>query len=124
MPVAEPAVQSFTRIRIVPPANANEEYSEPEIELILSQLPTHANAVKLAVVLKRSVKAIMLIYSIAYSGKMLKQSLVGNGPDNNNVIVRIARVKRKLGIFIGHKPKATVIPNGRGGFIVDLPDNE
>lgn len=109
--VWSPTVQSFLKpkikIRIVPPTRANDVYSDAEVELILSMVPTHQTASILAQTLQRSRGAIMMIYQLAYSGSWLKQNIEGNVgcPDRDNVHMKIGRAKKKLGIFVGHRPK-------------------
>ena len=91
---------------VVPPKRANEPYSESEVELILSSLPTYQNARVLGESLQRSAAAIMTVFKLAYSGKWLKQTLEAKADavDPQNVHTRIGRVKKKLGIVVGHLP--------------------
>jgi len=84
---------------------AFERYTKEEIELILSLTPTYSNVNNLAKSLGRTEDAIYTIYSLAYSGKWLKQMLSGLGPHQNNVATKVAAAKKKLGIFIGHEPR-------------------
>lgn len=109
--VWSPVVQEFIKpkfkLRIVPPAKANEPYSDAEVELMLSMVPSHHAVGLLAQTLCRSRGAIMMIYQLAYSGNWLKQQIAGNDgcPDRDNVHLKIGRAKKKLGIFVGHRPK-------------------
>ena len=126
MALESPTVQS-----VVPPvptspswdtSNQDKPYSEAEILLILKQVPSFENARLLAIVLKRTQKAIQTIQALAYSGKWLKQTVEGKPATQDNVHIKVARIKKQLGIFIGHVPKSAVKPDGRGGFIVTIPD--
>ena len=57
--------------------NAFAPYNQKEIDLILSLVPNKANTLNLAKPLGRSFDAIGMIFQIAYSGNMLKNSPVG-----------------------------------------------
>jgi hypothetical protein len=83
---------------------AFEPYTNQEVELILSILPTHRNVKNLAKALGRTQDAIYTIYKLAYSGRWLKQSLQALGDDQDNVMTKVGRAKTKLGIFVGHQP--------------------
>jgi hypothetical protein len=80
---------------------AGERYVQKEVDLILSLVPTDTNAERLAAALGRNVDAVRFIYIIAYDEKLLRDGLTPNG---NNVYHKIARAKKKLGIFIGYRP--------------------
>ena len=75
-------------------------YNQKEIDLILSLVPNKTNTLNLAKSLGRSFDAIGMIYQIAYSGNMLKNSLASMKESQNNVIAKIARTKKKYGIYI------------------------
>ena len=83
--------------------NADKPYEEEEIELMLSLAPTRINVKNLAASFKRSRSAIRLLYRMAYSGNWLKNN---KSKGEDNVHTKIARVKRQLGIVVGHRPKA------------------
>jgi len=80
-------------------------YKQEEINLILTLAPTHANVKNLAKSLGRSTDAIYTVYHLAYSGRWLKDTLSGMGDAQNNVATKIARAKKRHGIFIGHEIK-------------------
>ena len=80
-------------------------YKQEEINLILTLPPTHGNVKNLAKSLGRSIDAIYTVFHLAYSGRWLKDTLSGMGDDQNNVATKIARAKKKHGIFIGHEVK-------------------
>lgn len=80
-------------------------YKQEEVNLILTLVPTHDNVKNLAKSLGRSTDAIYTVYHLAYSGKWLKDTLSGMGASQNNVVTKIARAKKKLGIFVGHEVK-------------------
>lgn len=84
---------------------AFEPYKQKEVDLILSMVPTHANVKNLAESLGRTKDAIYTVYNLAYSGKWLKDFLGGMEKHQDNVVTKIARTKKKSGIFIGHKPR-------------------
>jgi hypothetical protein len=84
---------------------AFEPYSQQEMDLILSLVPTHVNAKNLAKSLGRTEEAIHTVYHYAYSGKWLKRDLAEMGEHQDNVLTKIAKSKKKHGIFIGHEPK-------------------
>lgn len=71
----------------------------------MSMIPTHANVRNLAESLGRSDDAIYTIFELAYSGNWLKNTLRGMKENQDNVATKIARTKKKLGIFIGYNPK-------------------
>jgi hypothetical protein len=84
---------------------AFERYSQKEVNLILSLVPTHTNVKNLAEALGRSEDAIYMVYSYAYSGKWLKRDLaIAKEEGRDNILTKIAKAKTKLGIFIGHEP--------------------
>ena len=87
------------------PPKAFDPYSTEEIELILSVVPTRTNVKNIAKSLGRSEDAIYTVYELAYSGRWLKGQLARFGPEQNNVMTKIARTKKKLGMFVGHIPK-------------------
>lgn len=87
------------------PPRAFDRYYDEEIELILSVTPTYANVRILAKSLGRSEEAIWTIYELAYSRKWLKGQLKRFGPDQDNVMTKISRAKKKIGIIVGYKPK-------------------
>ena len=80
-------------------------YSQQEVDLILSLVPTYANVKNLAKSLGRSEDAIYVVYHYAYSGKWLKRDLAEMEKHQDNIITKIAKAKKKHGIFIGHEPK-------------------
>jgi len=84
---------------------AFEQYKQQEIDLILSLPPTHKNVKNLAKSLGRTQDAIYTIYHLAYSGKWLKQSIIGCTDNADNVVTKIAKTKEKYGMFIGHEIK-------------------
>ena len=84
---------------------AFEPYSQQEMDLILSLVPTHANVKNIAKSLGRSQDAIYTVYHYAYSGRWLKRDLAEMGEHQDNVLTKIAKAKKKYGIFIGHEPK-------------------
>jgi hypothetical protein len=79
-------------------------YEQEEVNLILTLPPTHTNVKNLAKSLGRTTNAIYTIYHLAYSGTWLKDTLSGMGAAQNNVVTKIARAKKRHGIFIGHAP--------------------
>lgn len=83
--------------------NAFTPYKQEEVNLILTLAPTHANVKNLAKSLGRSIDAIYTVYHLAYSSRWLKDTLSGMGDTQDNVATKIARAKKKHGIFIGHK---------------------
>lgn len=85
--------------------HAFNPYKQEEVNLILTLAPTHGNVKNLAKSLGRSTDAIYTVYHLAYSGKWLKDTLNGMGNSQDNVATKIARTKKKLGIFIGHEVK-------------------
>ena len=84
---------------------AFDRYSTEEVELILSLVPTRRNVRNLAVALGRSENAIEIVFEVAYSGKWLKKELEEAGPDQDDVMTKVGRVKKSLGIFVGHRPR-------------------
>jgi hypothetical protein len=105
-----PTARKF-KLRIVPPKRANEPYSDSEVELILSKVPTRRNVVLLARSLERTRAAITTIFQMAYSGKWLKQTIEDNAgcPGRNNVHLRIAEAKARMEIVVGHQPKLRAV---------------
>lgn len=89
------------------PSRDKAPWSDEETELVLLQVPTWENAARLARLLGRTEAAILTIYAMTYSGNWLKKALAGNEghPGRNNVHLRIAAAKKKLGITVGHRPK-------------------
>ena len=85
-------------------ARAFERYSQQEVNLILSLVPTYANVKNLAKSLSRSEDAIYMVYNYAYSSKWLKRDLSEMDEHQNNVLTKIANAKKKYGIFIGYEP--------------------
>lgn len=85
-------------------ARAFERYSQQEVDLILSLVPTHTNVKNLAKSLGRTPDAIYVVYNYAYSGRWLKRDLADMAEYQNNVLTKIAKAKKKSGIFIGHEP--------------------
>jgi hypothetical protein len=77
-------------------------YKQEEINLILGLPPTHANVKNLAKSLGRTTDAIYTVYRLAYSPRWLKELLNDMKDSQDNVVTKIARAKKKLGIFIGH----------------------
>lgn len=72
------------------------EYSEGELEVILSLVPTKTNILWLSKLLKRSESSIKIVYKFAYE----------HGPfgDNSDVQERkIIEAKNRVGIDIGRK---------------------
>ncbi len=86
-------------------ARAFERYSQQEVDLILSLVPTHANVKNLARPLGRTAEAVYVVYNYAYSGRWLKRDLADMDEHQNNVLTKIAKAKKKYGIFIGHEPR-------------------
>lgn len=82
--------------------NAFAPYKQQEVNLILTMIPTHGNVKNLAKSLGRSNGAIYTIYHPAYSGRWLKDTLSDMDDSQDNIVTKIARAKKKLGIFIGH----------------------
>ena len=83
---------------------AFDPYTQREVDLILSLVPNKVNTTNLAKALGRSFDAIAMIYVWAYSGRMLKDALAGMKDTQDNVVTKIAKAKKKLGIYIGHEP--------------------
>jgi len=83
---------------------AFERYSQQEVNLILSLVPTYNNVKNLAKSLGRSEDAIYVVYNYAYSGKWLKRDLAELDENQNNVLRKIANAKKRIGIFIGYEP--------------------
>jgi len=83
---------------------AFERYSQQEVNLILSLVPTYNNVKNLAKSLGRSEDAIYVVYHYAYSGKWLKRDLAELDENQNNVLIKIANAKKRMGIFIGYEP--------------------
>ena len=84
--------------------NAFEPYTQREIDLILSLVPNRINTTNLAKSLGRSFDAISMVYQWAYSGNMLKNALSGMKDTQDNVVTKVAKAKKELGIYIGHEP--------------------
>ena len=84
---------------------AFEPYTKEEIQLLLSMLPTHDNVRIIAKTLGRSRGAIYTLYRLAYSVDWLKENIQNTAPHQDNVVTKIASAKKKLGIFVGHRPK-------------------
>ena len=82
---------------------AFEPYKQEEVDLILSVVPTHNNVKNLAKSLERSKEAIYTIFHLAYSGKWLKNSLNEMNDSADNIVTKIAKSKKKCGLFIGHE---------------------
>lgn len=102
------AAAEMGTLRIVKPARDGAKYSHDEVKLILSVLPTIANAKMLAHSLERTTNAIRFIHNMAYSGKWLKDTLANKGcqdPGAENIHKLVGIVKKELGISIGHMPK-------------------
>ncbi len=85
-------------------ARAFERYPQQEVNLILSLVPTHANVKNLAKSLGRTENAIYMVYKYAYSGNWLKRDLSEMDEHQNNLLTKIAKAKKKYGVFIGHAP--------------------
>jgi len=85
--------------------NAFNPYKQEEVNLILTLAPTHANVKNLAKSLGRTTDAIYTVYRLAYSRRWLKDTLSGMGDAQDNIATKIARAKKKLGIFAGHEAK-------------------
>ena len=83
--------------------NAFAPYKQEEVNMILTLVPTHGNVRNLAKSLGRSTDAIYTLYHLAYSGRWLKDILNRTEDTQDNVAAKIARAKKKLGIFVGHK---------------------
>ena len=83
--------------------NAFNPYKQEEVNLILTLAPTHANVKNLAKSLGRSTDAMYTVYHLAYSGKWLKGTLNDMEDTQDNIATKIARAKKKHGIFIGHE---------------------
>ena len=83
--------------------NAFSPYKQEEVNLILSSAPTHTNVKNLAKSLGRTTDAIYTIYNLAYSGRWLRDTLKDMDDSQNNVVTKIARAKKRQGIFIGHE---------------------
>jgi hypothetical protein len=79
-------------------------YKQEEINLILTLAPTHGNVKNLAKSLGRTADAIYTIYHLAYSGRWLKDLLNDMKDSQDNVVTKVARAKKRLGIFVGHAP--------------------
>ena len=45
-----------------------------------------------------------MVYEIAYGGKLLKNNLKKMANTQDNVYTKVAKAKKKLGIYIGHEP--------------------
>jgi hypothetical protein len=85
-------------------SKAFEPYSQKEIDLILSLIPNKTNTTNLSKSLGRSFNAIGMIYEIAYSGRLLKNTLENMDDTQDNVYTKIANAKKRLGIYIGYEP--------------------
>jgi len=85
--------------------NAFNPYKQEEVNLILTLAPTHANVKNLAKSLGRTTDAIYTVYRLAYSPRWLKDTLSGMEASQDNVATKIARAKKKFGIFVGHEVK-------------------
>ena len=83
---------------------AFDPYKQKEIDLILSLVPNKINTTNLAKSLGRSFDAIALVYIWAYSGRMLKNALADMKDTQDNVVTKVAKAKKRLGIYIGHEP--------------------
>jgi len=77
-------------------------YKQEEINLILTLAPTHGNVKNLAKSLGRTTDAIYTVYRLAYSPRWLKDLLNNMKDSQDNVVTKIARAKKRLGIFVGH----------------------
>jgi hypothetical protein len=85
--------------------NAFNPYKQEEVNLILTLAPTHANVKNLAKSLGRTTDAIYTVYHLAYSGRWLKDTLNATGDSQDNVVTKIARAKKRLGLFEGYNAK-------------------
>ena len=85
-------------------SKAFEPYTQKEIDLILSLVPNKTNTNNLAKSLGRSFDAIAMVFTLAYSGKFLKNALANMKDTQDNVVTKVAKAKKKLGIYIGHEP--------------------
>ena len=84
---------------------AHEHYRQEEINLILSQLPTHTSMANLSKSLGRTEEAIKMIFVRAYDGKFLRESIRDLSPRaRQNLILQIVKAREELGIFVGHRP--------------------
>ena len=90
-----------TKLNGIP--KAFEPYKQEEINLILTMVHTYANVKNLAKSLGRNQGAIYTIYNMAYSGKWLKSMLRDMSESQDNVVTKVARAKKKYGIFVGHE---------------------
>ncbi|MBN1190791.1 MAG: hypothetical protein JXA46_13635 [Dehalococcoidales bacterium] len=81
--------------------NAFNPYKQEEVNLILSLTPTYINVKNLAKSLGRTTNAIYVIYQMAYSGKWLKNMLNDMDDSQDNVVTKIAKAKKRQGIFVG-----------------------
>jgi len=90
-----------TKAKGVP--KAFEPYKQEEVDLMLSVVPTHNNVKNLAKSLGRSKEAVYTVFYLAYSGKWLKNSLSEMGDSADNIVTKIAKSKKKSGLFIGHE---------------------
>jgi len=82
---------------------SNKPYTQAEIDLVLSVIPSQTNLTNLASALGRTRDAIGMVYEIAYNVKLLRDNLDDANP-RNDVFQKIANAKTKLGIFIGYGP--------------------
>lgn len=76
--------------------HAFDPYTQDQVQVILSHVPTRKNLRLLARVFGRSPDAIGMIFEMAYSTKLLKRAhLAGIG-------AKIVRAKSGLGMFLGY----------------------
>jgi hypothetical protein len=95
----------FMKTRGEDQPKAFKPYTQEDVDLILSLVPTYENKKNLAKSLGRTEKAINLVFKLAYSGRWLKRDLAELGEHQNNVLTKIAVAKKKTRIFVGYKPK-------------------
>ncbi|MSQ26107.1 MAG: hypothetical protein EXR49_07575 [Dehalococcoidia bacterium] len=84
---------------------AFDKYTQDEVDLILSLVPTSENVKILAGSLGRTEGAIQVLYEYAYSGTWLKKDFERMEAHQDNVLTKIANTKRKRGITIGYRPR-------------------
>ena len=89
---------------------ARSHYTQEEIDLILSQLPTDNNVKNLAKSLGRTRDAIKIIFQRTYSRKWLRDCIRDMSPKTRkNLLLQIVKTRHELGICVGHKPSKKIL---------------
>ena len=84
-----------------PTCNQGKAWTDKDIEIVLSSLPTLANCRKYGRLLGRTVKAVMRVYQVAYASPA---DLKRKGKWANMFVRRISAVSHKMGIIKAWNP--------------------